>query len=485
VWLRSGGSSVSARCAARRRFIAPLAALAALVVAASAHAQDGGEAPRPDAQIHFRHYRWQEDYLWLARKPGPLDAYERMKYLHLGGAPENFLSLGGELRYRLDRYDPYLFGLTTSGTTWSSHQERALFHADLHLTPHFRAFVQLDAAKEDGRPVRRAFDQSAPDLRQAFADLVLPTGPGAAMLRAGRQELWLGHSRWLAVRDPTNIRRSFDGGLVEYKDANAIVRGFAARPVTILPGAFDDESTAGEFFRGVYAIARHPVALPLALEFYLMGRRVDSATYARGSGREDRWTAGAHVVGEIAGLDYVAEGAYQFGRFDATDIAAWALFGDVSRPVALASFAPRFGLRGLYASGDRDRAAPTLRTFAAPYAATYVVSQVSVFSASNVANLQPYVQLALPHDVHLGASWNWVWRASTADAVYGPPGVLIQAPGSQAKEVAQIAQASFTWDVNRFLRIHALYAHVFAGDFIRDARGRDFDYYRLQVMQRY
>jgi hypothetical protein len=478
-----------ARCAARGSFFAACAALAALF-AAPVRAQNG-DRPHPDAEIHFHHYRWQEDYLWLARKLGPLDAYERMKYLPLGGAPDNYLSFGGEVRYRLDGYDPYLFGLTASGKTFTSQQERALLHADLHLTQHFRAFAQIDAAKEDGRPVRRPFDQSAPDLRQAFADVMLPAGGGSAMLRGGRQELWLGHSRWLAVRDPTNIRRTFDGALAEYKDDGFIVRGFAARPVAILPGAFDDGTASGEFFRGVYAIARQPGGLPLALELYLWDRQVDSVAYARGVGREDRWTAGAHLLGEFADFATIAEASYQFGRFDAVDISAFALFGEVSRPVTLASvtpfgpLAPRFGLRGLYASGDRDRTSPTLRTFAAPYAATYVVSQVSVFSASNVANLQPYVQLPLAHGIHLGASWNWVWRASTADAVYGPPGVIIQAPGSQAKAVAQVAQASIIWDVNRFVQLQALYAHVFADDFIRDAQGRDFDYYRLQAMLRY
>ena len=120
------------------------------------------------------------------------------------------------MRYRLDRYDPYLFGLASSGKTWSSNQERIYLHADLHVSRYFRSFVQFDAAKENGRPVQRTFDQSAPDLRQAFGDLILSAGTGSITLRAGRQELWLGPSRWLSVRDTANIHRSFDGGLVEY-----------------------------------------------------------------------------------------------------------------------------------------------------------------------------------------------------------------------------------------------------------------------------
>jgi hypothetical protein len=76
--------------------------------------ETAGEESRPKEEIRFRLYRWQEDYLWLSRKTEPLTDYERFKYIHLGGAPTNYLSLGGELRYRYDGYNPYLFGLTAN-----------------------------------------------------------------------------------------------------------------------------------------------------------------------------------------------------------------------------------------------------------------------------------------------------------------------------------------------------------------------------------
>src|SRR5450759_5000364 len=195
--------------------------------------ETAGDESRPKEEIRFRLYRWQEDYLWLSRKTEPLSDYERFKYIHLGGAPTNYLSLGGELRYRYDGYNPYLFGLTANGKPFGSNQERMFLHNDLHLTEYFRTFVQFDAAAEAGRPVQRAYDKSAPDLRQAFGDAILPTGAGTTTLRFGRQELWLGPSRWLAVRDPTNIRRSFDGALLEYRDDVFIFRGFAAKAVPV------------------------------------------------------------------------------------------------------------------------------------------------------------------------------------------------------------------------------------------------------------
>ena len=162
-----------------RAFVAGLIVSATLsgMLAAPARTQDeeseeaaaaeSGEA-RP-----FRLYRWQEDYSYLANKP-QRDQWEQLKYIPLPGLTGTYLSLGGEGRYRLDGYGPYLFGLGKSGSSWASNQERLFMDFDLHVGQVFRTFVQFDAAHENGRPVQRAYDQSAPDLRQGFVDLVLP-----------------------------------------------------------------------------------------------------------------------------------------------------------------------------------------------------------------------------------------------------------------------------------------------------------------------
>jgi hypothetical protein len=42
-----------------------------------------------------------------------------------------------------------------------------------------------------------------------------------------------------------------------------------------------------------------------------------------------------------------------------------------------------------------------------------------------------------------------------------------------------------TSDITRFVQLHALYARTFAGQRIKDAGGRSFDYSRLQTMARW
>ena len=450
-----------------------------------------GDDSRPKEAIAFRLFRWEENYLWLSRKTEPLTDYERFKYIHLGGAPENYLSLGGEARYRFDGYGPYLFGLTANGKPFGSNQERLFLHGDLHLTPYFRTFVQFDAAAEQGRPVQRAYDQSLPDLRQGFADFIVPVDKGTTTVRLGRQELWLGPTRWMAVRDPTNLRRSFDGGLIEYRDDTYILRTFAMRPVLTYSGGFDDTTSTAEYFRGAYLRAKQPQGFPATIDLYLLGREQDSVTYARGTGREDRWTAGGRVAGKLATLDYVVEAANQFGTFNQlgnvspADISAWGFYGQISRGFADLALTPRLGLRTHYASGDSNLKSSIFRTFSAPYPAASEITEMSLLSLLNATNFNPYVQLKLPNGPLIETSWNWVSRASLADSVYGPTGTIITAPGSKAWNVAQIGQLAFVWDVSPFLQLHGVYSHTFAGDYIKAAKGRDMDYYRFQIMTRF
>lgn len=468
-------------------------ALCALL-AAPARAQEDEESSESAAVEStqakpFRLYRWQEDYSYLANKP-QRDAWERLKYIPLPGLPGAWLSLGGEARYRLDGYSPYLFGLGKSGSSWASNQERLFLDFDLHVGRAFRAFVQVDTAHENGRPVQRAYDQSAPDLRQGFVDVVLPLGPGNAMLRAGREELYLGDSRWLAVRDPTNIRRSFDGFLAEYNDRTLSLRAFAAHPVNIMSGLFDDDTLNSEFFRGGYAVIRNAFDLPVTIDTYVYGRRQARATYARGTAAEDRWSGGARIASQLRGFELIGEATYQWGWFGTAAISALGAFGDLGYRFAPHSLlgrqvTPKLGVRTHFASGDDDLKSNSFHNFTGAYPAASVISEMSLISASNVTNIQPYAQLFVAPGLVLGANWNVVRKVAVADSVYGPIGTLITAKGSTAHDVAQIGQVDMTWQINRFLQLHALYAHIYAGRYIRDAGGRDFDYYRLQLMARW
>jgi hypothetical protein len=133
---------------------------------------------------------------------------------------------------------------------------------------------------------------------------------------------------------------------------------------------------------------------------------------------------------------------------------------------------PKLGVRAHYASGDDNLKSATFRNFTGAYPAASVISEMSLLSVSNVTNLQPYVQFFVQLDLVVGANWNFVRKVTTADSVYGPIGTIITAPNSKARDVARIGQLDLAWDITRFVQLHALYAHVFAGQYINDAGGR-------------
>ncbi len=215
-----------------------------------------------------------------------------------------------------------------------------------------------------------------------------------------------------------------------------------------------------------------------------------SVTYARGTGPEDRWTGGARFAGHFGGLEAVGEAAYQWGSFSNAAISARGAFADLGYRFSNAKIfgndiAPKLGVRAHYASGDDNLKSPSFHNFTAAYPAASVISEMSLLSVSNATNIQPYVQWFFDRSLVVGANWNFVRKVTVADSVYGPIGTLITAKNSTALDVAQIGQLDFTWSIDRFWQLHALYAHIFAGQYIRDAGGRSFDYYRLQVMARW
>src|SRR5687767_6031532 len=85
-----------------------------------------------------------------------------------------YLSLGGELRERIEYYDEPLFGLRDLGRD-SYLLHRLLLNADFHAGDNFRAFLQLGSHLEGGKEAQRSpTDVNEFDIQQAFVDLTLP-----------------------------------------------------------------------------------------------------------------------------------------------------------------------------------------------------------------------------------------------------------------------------------------------------------------------
>src|SRR5687768_3920495 len=186
----------------------------------------------PVTASEYKPLRFDEDW-------GQVCDEVRPKCWRIHEAPT--LTLGAEARIRAQHYGPDNFGI---GRGSDSHVLfRGLAHGDLRVGKHVQAFVQFGVYDEAGRaggPV--STDQSSPDLQQGF----LAWSGDMFSLRVGRQEMTLGTSRLVSVREGPNIRLAFDGIRTSWGHGPHRIDGFAFRPVLNKPGAFDDSVTKSQ-----------------------------------------------------------------------------------------------------------------------------------------------------------------------------------------------------------------------------------------------
>jgi len=124
---RSKGNFVSVRAVG--------AAVLALVIATPAISAAQAADPRPK----YAGLRFEEDWSFLRDYSGPKDTFDAIKYLPLTDDGNIWLSLGGQVRERVEIWRHFNFDQTPGAASNDAYLlSRMLFHADLHVSPYFR-----------------------------------------------------------------------------------------------------------------------------------------------------------------------------------------------------------------------------------------------------------------------------------------------------------------------------------------------------------
>ncbi len=430
--------------------------------------------------------RSDEDYSRLAQAgdlPFPLD----LKYVTIDRDAGIFVSFGGEYRLKSDTYSHPDFGLR-SAADFTSIQQRFLLHTDVHVGPDVRLFVQLGAGTEAGRlPVPRVGDRSDPDLAQAFVDFGF--GPTARRwrLRVGRQEIALG--RYIAIRETTNLRRTFDGVRLDGTLAGFNTTALVARVTRNPTGAFDDDGDPGDYIYLLQTDHALPLGgLRLGVIAYQRGNR--AATYVAGRGPERRRSIGVRLFGARHGWDVDGQVSYQFGRFDpvgrpSLSISAWggALEGGYTIPTR---WKPRLAVRFDIAGGDTNPNDAKLNTLDLPYPNLSYLTDAALFAPRNVHDVQPFITVSPTPRLSLTAGAQFLWRTTTADAVYSPINTQVVRPGGQAHYIATQPYARVSWHMNHFVDLQAAFVHAAPGGALGEFAGRQaLDYIAVQTSLRF
>jgi hypothetical protein len=227
------------------------------------------------------------------------------------------------------------------------------------------------------------------------------------------------------------------------------------------------------------------------LDTYLLYLDKFAATFAQGTGIEERWTAGARLYATPKPFDFDVEGAIQFGEFGDGDIFAYMIAAEVGYTLTETALTPRLYLGFDLASGDDDPNDGDLETFNQlfPLGHAYF-GYIDVIGRQNIIDLHPGVELTFLENksyakkLSLRSDYHVFWRQSDDDALYGVQGQIQRADGgSDERFVGSEVDLLLNWQVDRHLAAYLGYSHFFAGDFIEDTGpGEDIDFLYAAVL---
>jgi hypothetical protein len=242
---------------------------------------------------------------------------------------------------------------------------------------------------------------------------------------------------------------------------------FAARPVAIEDGIFNDASAEDRAFWGAYAVQSHSKAC--GMDLYYLGLNRDEARFNQGKGRELRHTVGIRYWGVNGYWDYDFELVYQFGTFGDGNIAAWMGATNSGYTFQALPLTPRLGLKIEAASGDRDPKEGSLQTFNPMFSNSSLINETDHIGLANIINLHPYLTLFPWKRVRLTFDWAFFWRQSTGDAIYDNVIRVSRSPdASSARYVGSAASGLFRWQASRHWLFYGAYTRFFPDAFIRE-----------------
>ncbi len=415
---------------------------------------------------------WDVDWSYLARPAATgsseRDLTDRFHYISLDET--SFLSITGQIRERGEYQDHPAFGAQPLDNGYF--QQRYLISSDLHLTEHFRTFVQLNSGltnDRDGGP-RPGIDEEKLDFNQGFVDFTPLKSPDQSLtIRAGRQLISLGSTRLIATGAGLNVQQPFDGFRLMLHAGRWTVDGLAVRPTEVKTGIFNNEPNPAEQLWGIYLTTAIP-SFHANVDLYYLGYDHKSVRYVQGTGREQRETVGARVWSHTQTWDYDFEYTAQFGRFNTGNIGAWGTGYHLGYTFNHARFAPHPELDGGVLSGDHDAHDNTLGTFNPLFPNGNFLSQSILLGPFNLIIVRPTFKAALTRKASTNTNVEMLWRQASQDGVYNIVGILTHAPeNSNERFIGTQIQQEFDYAFSRHLSGSLAYEHFFTGGFLKQS----------------
>ncbi|WP_237717118.1 alginate export family protein [Cupriavidus basilensis] len=432
-------------------------------------------ARRPEVLFN----RWQEDWSVLADPCVPREPLDGLKYIPLGGDPKSYLSLGANLRERMEVNNAPLFGLGTARNDTYVIQ-RAQISADARIGPYLQFFAQIEDARPFGKDAVAPVDKNPMDLEQAFVAWVSPLGPGTFKFRVGRQEMAFDLQRFISVRDGPNVRQAYDAVWADYEYGKWRFIGYLTQPVQYRDvEVFDDVSNRRLTFSGA-RFERKDVG-PGDLSGYYSAYNRSSANYLDAAGGEHRNVFDLRYSGKAGRIDWDVETMYQSGHVGNKSINAWAVGSIVGYTLDM-PWSPRLALQVDGASGDKHPGDGSLGTFNPLFPNGYYFTLAGYTGYANILHVKPSIRVKPKSNLTILGAVGFQWRQTTADAVYQQPNVPVPGTaGRGSKWTGAYLQLRADWAITAHLTGAVEAVHFQVGDSIRSIGGRNSDYVGVEL----
>jgi hypothetical protein len=222
------------------------------------------------------------------------------------------------------------------------------------------------------------------------------------------------------------------------------------------------------------------------LDAYYLGFENQRARYAAGVGEERRHTIGSRFFGANGGWDWDWEALGQFGTFAEQNILAWGVSTDTGYTFDPAGWKVRFGLKADIGSGDQNLHGTILGTLNPLFPKLAYFNQAALLGPSNVMNLQPTLSFTPMEKLQLTLGYGFLWRATTADAVYTGAGVPVAGTAGQpGRFTGRQFSIDLAWQLDRHIEIGLGYVHFDPASVLKMAGGRDVDFTYLSAAYKF
>lgn len=426
--------------------------------------------------------------LWLSSASGadaaagPLERLDQTldrlgQPVALGRGPAQ-VTVGGELRYRLEVRDDFTFN-DDAYEDDTVQLLRTRLYANLTAPHGLRLFVQ---GQDSESFAASSLNQSVSfvnrlDVNQLFMEAGSPWETWPVRARLGRQELAFGDGRFVGNSSWSNVARVFDAARLTLTPRDTLQLDAWFSQVVLTDRVGPDGADHGENFYGLYGSARpladHVVDAFLFIRHDRDRELVGERAGARGSLKE--YTLGNRLKGRRGPLDYGLEWAWQFGSRAHDAIRAWAWHQEVGYTEQRLPGRPRVHAEFNHGSGDSNPTDGTVENFDILFPSNHSpYGHMDFASLRNITHVELGVESTPVTRLTLSAAHHWFFLDTNKSAWFNSgQGVIRAATPNASRTVGQELDLLANWRASEHLSILLGYAHFHAGAFVADSGASD------------